>query len=875
MVSDPPADQRPTWECIDAAFQSALKQDPGQRRDWVSTNFHSQPKLRDAVLGLLADEKASDVLFKQVLNARDEIAGSLLDDQQGDNQAGSLSGSMIGPYRLDALIAIGGMGAVYRAMRMDGQFEQTVAIKILPGWATDPQTIERLIAERQILANLQHPNITRLLDGGQTADGFPYLVLEFIHGQNIAEYIEHKVPTLTQRLELFERIADAIHYAHQNLVIHRDIKPANILVDQAGNPQVLDFGIAKLLDIGVHNGPLTTDGFTPMTPEYASPEQRSGKQVTTASDIYQLGLLLFNLLAGFSTNRDADTTTRPSTVVLQEKESGSLPQGVEPARFARQLKGDLDTIVLKALRENPQDRYLSAADMADDVRHHLHGEAIEARPESWWATTKRVSRNYPVAVSLVATLVSVVIIWATSLFFYSQELERQRDEASHQALRANQVKDVLIEIFHRTDPMEAATIGGKTTSVWDSLDVAAEQAREQLLNEPDIQAELFATLAELYRDAGMLDKARVLQGDAVGLLEGLGPGYEVQLASYRADYASILNTTDGWLLLQDSLNAIPGFVKQNPAAAIGILLDAAHLKESIGESGQALGYFRQARDIFQSEGMFDPSLQVELFAGEAKALIGEGRLQQADELLQQALQQGEVHFGPQHRRLAIVLNGLDKLNRKRGNYDQAIVYGERLVRVLEAGSASSNDSLLVAKNNLALAYGGAGQFGQEQEIHREIIAIKRSLSAPLGYETLGISLKNLASSLHRSGDYEEALEVLAESKRLMQENLPENNVYQAFPHFTAALIYIDSGQPKAAEKESKSALAILEPALGEQHFQVQLTRCVLAEAWRVQGRSAEARIMAVPALQGMLTASATIPTRYINRCRNTVAELSS
>ncbi len=860
------------WARIDTAFKAALAQQPEQRQDWVKNQYAKQPEICNAVLALLVDEKASKGLFNDAFNARDQVADALLNDPVQGQQVGNLVGSLIGQYRLEELIASGGMGAVYRAERADGEFEQTVAIKILPGWATDPQTIARLKAERQILANLQHPNITALLDGGQTTDGIPYLVLEFIHGEIISEYVKQTEFTLENRLRLFENVADAIHYAHQNLVIHRDIKPTNILVDKAGNPKLLDFGIAKLLDMGMQNGPSTEDGFTPMTPEYASPEQRAGQLVTTASDIYQLGILLFHLLTGFHLGRGADTATRPSTAVLELGEHNSLPSGVTPAHFAHKLKGDLDTIVLKAMRENPQERYSSAADMAADIRRHLNGEAIEARPETWWAATRRLSRNHPVATSLTAALFAVVIIWASSMFFYAQELKVQRDKASHQALRANQVKGVLIDIFRRSDPLEDDTIGGKTTTVWDSLDAATAEAYSKLADVPDIQAELFTTLAVLYRNAGMMDKARALQYEAVGLLESLGPDYAVTLAIYRADYASILNVVDGWAILQESLRAVPGFSDSDPIAAISILLDAAHLKESIGEFTQALKYFRQAADIFQLNEINNPSQQIELLAGEAKALIGLGQLNEAEELLLQALKQGEAQFGSEHRRLAIVFNGLDKLNRKRGNYEQAIVYSLRLVSLMEADSNSTNDSLLMAKNNLALSYGGAKQVVQEQQIQREIIALKRNISGGVGDETLGFSLQNLASSLHRSGDYLEALEVLTEAAELLKRHLPADSIYQAYPHFTAALIYTDNYQPQLAKQEAQTVLSILEPILGDQHYQVNLTRCVLAEAYRKLGKLSDARMLAEPALQAMLSSTTNTP-RYTERCRATVEAL--
>jgi len=882
LGSDGPTDSRGgTWSQVDLAFQAALEQPSEQRIAWVNEKFAAQPELRDAVLSLLADEQRSQAMFESAINERDRIAREVLEGDDGLEQVGNLVGSMIGPYRLEQLLATGGMGAVYRAERADGQFEQTVAIKILPGWATDPQTIARLKAERQILAGLQHPGITKLLDGGETPDGFPYLVTEFIDGPSITEYVKQSMPLIKHRLELFAKVADAIHYAHRKLVIHRDIKPANILVDKAGRPHLLDFGIAKLLEGGAHEMTFmqTATGFTPMTPEYASPEQRSGKEVTTASDIYQLGLLLFHLLTGSRVSKNANSragsATRPSTAVLTGTQLDGLPNDVEPGRLARKLRGDLDTIVLKALRVDPEERYSSAAEMAADIRRYLKGEAIEARPETLWSATKRLSRHYPLAASLTVSLVMVLVISATSLFFYAQELTVQRDEATRQASRATHVKNVLIDIFRRSDPLEADTIGGKTASVWDSLDAATTETREQLSGEPEIQAELFVTLAGLYRYAGELDKARKLQLEALTTYQSLGPGFELEIAVNLAEYAGYLgqnNYAEALPLMEEAIRLMPALAANHPAAAASILLDAGNLESYVGEFDNALTYFRSAGELLKTNQIDDPSLQIEVLVGEADVLISKDELALAETILIQALKLGELHFGPDHRRLTDTLSALAALNRRLGNFDKTIVYNQRVVELMELDSATTYDSLLSSKNNLALAYGAAGKFTEEQRILNEVIETRRDLSGPEGNVDLAISIKNLASSLHMSGDFEQALQAADEARELIEIHFPPASPFQALAHFTSTLIYLDTDRPLLAETEALATLSILEPALGEQHFQVQVTRCVLAEAYRIQGRLIESRKLAEPAMQGILGAG-TKTQVYIDRCRDTLAEL--
>ena len=878
----PTGNEGDDWAQIDTAFQAALEQNADQRIEWVNTQLATQTKIRDAVLSLLADEKPSEALFESAFNERDRIAREVIAGEDGTDQAGNLVGSMIGPYRLKELLATGGMGAVYRAERADGQFEQTVAIKILPGWATDAQTIARLKAERQILAELQHPNITRLLDGGETGDGFPYLVTEFIDGEPITEYVRQSLPRIKHRLELFAKVADTVHYAHKNLVIHRDIKPSNIMVDKSGRPHLLDFGIAKLLEAGAHEMTFaqTATGFTPMTPEYASPEQRTGKEVTTASDIYQLGLLLYNLVTGSPPARDglssAGSVTRPSTAVLSTESAKKLPGEVSGPRLSRKLKGDLDTIVLKALRQDPDERYASAAEMAADVRRHLQGEAIEARPETLWSATKRLSSHYPFAAVLTASLAVLLLVWATSMYFYAQELEVQRDEATRQASRATHVKDVLIDIFRRSDPLQADTIGGKSASVWDSLDAATNEARAQLADEPEIQAELFATLASLFTYAGEPLKSIALQSETVEIYQSLGPGYETELAINRAEYARNLGRgsfDEARPIMDKALASLPVIIKKKPLAAISILLDAANMERLVGNHKKTLGYLAQALNILDVNGIKDPRLRIEVLSTEADVLIDQDELSRAEALLVQTLELGEQHFGANHRILTGTLASLAALERRRGNTGKDIAYALRVVELLEDDSATTYLSLLSAKNNLAIAYGTAGRYLDEQQRLRELIAIQRKVDGPEGSVDLAIEVKNLASSLHLSGDFEEALETLAEATVLFETHFPSNSPYQALPHFTRALIYLDSNQPAdQAETEVKATLSILEPALGDNHFQVHVTRCVIAETYRRQGRIDEAQALAEPAMQGIL-ASGTKTQVYIDRCQQTLTAL--
>ncbi|NNM31416.1 MAG: serine/threonine protein kinase, partial [Gemmatimonadetes bacterium] len=400
------------WSEIDEVFQEALELDPDAWDAFLAQRCPDDPHVLEAVRALLqADRRATSFLDSSAeALAPDDFAEAVREGKAGRDRVGD----RVGAFRVDRLLGRGGMGGVYLAERADGAFEQTVAIKLLRPGLDTRDFVGRLLAERRILSSLEHPNIARLLDGGSTDRGLPYLVLEYVDGIPITEYCRRHGCTIDQRLELFIQVARAVQYAHSNLVVHRDIKPSNILVTDEGRVKLLDFGIAKLLgpDGGRPEGPLTRTGLRPLTPDYASPEQIKGEPVTTASDVYQLGVLLYRLLTGAPPYRVAATggtlesaisTVRPrppsDAVVATAKEaghSGSSPRS--PSRLRKRLRGDLDTIVLKALRKEPARRYATALEMADDVRRHLDGRPITARRESrLYRTGKFLRRNAWVA----------------------------------------------------------------------------------------------------------------------------------------------------------------------------------------------------------------------------------------------------------------------------------------------------------------------------------------------------------------------------------------------------------------------------------------------------------------------------------------------
>jgi serine/threonine protein kinase/tetratricopeptide (TPR) repeat protein len=436
------------WQRAKQVLDEAIAVESGERASVLDRACDGDPELRREVESLLsAHEQAGSTFLK--------TAAVGLKAPSSPSRAGL----RIGVYQIIKEIGHGGMGEVYRAARADGQYTKEVAIKLVRGGFDSRFVLERFLTERQILASLDHPNIARLLDGGSTDDGVPYLVMELIEGTPLDEHCDNNRLNVTERLKLFVQVCSAVQYAHQRLVIHRDIKPGNILVTKEGVPKLLDFGIAKILD--------PTDGSKttldrPFTPEYASPEQIRGEPITTASDVYSLGVVLYQLLTGRSPYPGKTSTAhelaraicetdpgRPSSVVIRQliARSGetrpapslseiSAPREGSPARLRRRLAGDLDNIVLKALRKEPQFRYSSVEQLALDIRAHLDGRPVAATKGSWsYRARKFVVRN-KVGVAASAA-VALAIATGVGLTVREARIARHQAEiASIQKARA-------------------------------------------------------------------------------------------------------------------------------------------------------------------------------------------------------------------------------------------------------------------------------------------------------------------------------------------------------------------------------------------------------------------------------------------------------
>ncbi len=543
-----------TWTRISPLLDLALDRPTSELPAWLETLSREQPDAAPLIRQLLDRQAAIET--DDFLTSLPQIRGPLPADEDRSSTTVHAPGRRVGVYVLESQLGRGGMGTVWRARRDDGLLNRTVALKLPIAGPFQQDFIERFARERDILATLAHPNIARLYDAGITEDGQPYLAMEYVEGLPLATYCSEQRAGIAQRLALFTQILEAVKYAHSRLILHRDIKPSNILVTAAGKACLLDFGIAKLINVG-NQGTLELTQFAgrPLTPIYASPEQIAGAALTVASDVYSLGVLLYELLSGerpYRLSRNSVAAleeailradaVRPSQAIRDPKITGAIG-GLSVAKLRRALSGDLDNIILKALKKDPAQRYPTVDAFADDLQRHLSGLPVRARPDSaLYRLGKFVARQrYAVGGTVV---VALALVAATILSVRQARIAREQAAiAGREATRAQAVQDFLLDIFRTNTHLQRDALKARQTTAREMLDIGAARVGERLKDTPEVAAEVLMTLGDMYTQMGLDSEASRLRLQRIAALKrAQGPASE-DLADALLDYVVDISAT--------------------------------------------------------------------------------------------------------------------------------------------------------------------------------------------------------------------------------------------------------------------------------------------------------------------------------------------
>jgi eukaryotic-like serine/threonine-protein kinase len=705
------------WLRIKPILDHTLDLDPADRSRYVQSACEGDEDLEREIGQYLALEP----------ELGDFITDPVVDLHEWSLDAADLIGCAVGPYIIREEIGRGGIGIVYLAERSDGEFDRRVAVKVLKRGLETEELVRRFHLERRILARLEHPNIASLLDAGSLPDGRPYLVMQFVDGEPIDRWCLTRELSIEARIELFLAVCDAVQFAHQRLVIHRDLKPGNILVTPDGLPKLLDFGIARLVD-PTHLHLASIYPLRMMTLEYASPEQVAGGAVTTASDVYSLGVLLFHLLTGRSPYRTPSgdrsglerevrlaSPPRLETSVAPSDETAAV-SGITLHQLKRRLRGDLETIVTKALQKEAERRYGSPEQLADDLRRHLGGLPVLARPDSLGYRVGKFIRRHKIAVTAAALAFGLVGTFGAVTYSSLQVSDRERQ-------KSERVRDFLVEIFEKADPGKAR---GEAITARDLLDQGIARIDEHLRDDPEALAELLETLGRVRRNLGNLESSRVLLQRALELNVGIhgNPSRPVTRTKHNLGLTLIkLGRLD---------------------EAEALIANALASQRALGSTDSDPEYLKGLNNL---GGIYE----------------NRGNFVEAERILAEVVTQ-KRRAGVDPLEVASSLNNLARARYNLQDYDGAEpLYRESLeIRVAHFGVEKPSPEVARAMNNLAALLEDVGKVEEASGLYEQALEMRRQLF-PDGHREVVVSLNNLALLRQKQGRLEEAARLLAEA----------------------------------------------------------------------------------------------------------------
>lgn len=779
------------WRRIEEIFRATIDRPEPERDAYLTRVCDGDEDLRREVRSLLTRDTAEDFI-------RDPIASAALAFTAKSKD--HLTGERIGPYRVTQLIGRGGMGDVYEADRDDEHFQQQVAIKIIKRGMDMDFVRDRFLRERQILASLDHPHIARLFDGGATQDGLPYFVMEFVAGDPITTYCRRHQLSVNKKLKLFLKICSAVQHAHQNLVVHRDLKPSNILITEDGAPKLLDFGIAKLLSPDVSQAHTRTEtALRLMTPEYASPEQARGQAVATTTDVYSLGVVLYELLTGrrpqeFKTYSPAEIERAIWETEIEEPSKAVGRMTGADARLSRQLAGDLDNILLMAMRKEPERRYQSVEQFSEDIRRHLAGMPVVARKDTFGYRAGKLVRRHKAGASILALL----IILAVAMTVQAARIARERDRANQSAAIAEAVTQSLVSVFEFADPGKSR---GNAITAKELLDQGAEKVVRELKDQPRVQAKLMDTIGGLYQSIGVYDRAQPLLEEALKL----------RRQTLGAEHAHVATSLHHLAEL--------AFEKGDHAGSETLYREALALRRKL------LG--TEHPDVAGS------------MNGLGQVLLVRGNPTEAEPLLREALALRRRRLGPEHKDVAESLNGLGSLSSKQGKFAEAAEFYRQALVLYRQLYGAEHPYVASSLNNRAAMLHELGDYNGAEPLFREALALQRKL---LGAEHPAVisSLANLASLLHDKRDYAEAEPLYRQALALRRKLFGENHPNLTITMNNLAALLKDKGDYAAAETLYRQTLVLRRKLFGETHPETATTIGNLGDVYFDKGQYNEA-----------------------------------
>jgi serine/threonine protein kinase len=854
------------WQKIETLFETALAHAPDARAAYLSQTCDGDQALRAEVESLIESHEKANLFFRSPV-FKDGLKVFI------DGAKDAMAGARIGPYKIIREIGRGGMGTVFLASRADEQYESRVAIKLIKRGMDTDEILSRFRKERQILANLAHPNIARLLDGGMTSESLPYFVMEYIEGRPIDEYCEERCLSIEERLRLFLSACSAVSYAHQHLVIHRDLKPINIIVTREGVPKLLDFGIAKVLRASPHQTTeVTARMMRVMTPEYASPEQIRGERITTATDIYSLGVILYELLTGHRPSRLKDHGHSKAAGAVREEEP--LKPSIAVNRFnvlARRrdstpsltntpeeflgatrdshvekprsrLRGDLDNIVRMAMRKDSQRRYSSVEQFSEDIRRYLEGLPVIARKDTFSYRAAKFIKRHRVGVAaaclIFLTLLGGIIAttWQARKAREQARIANAKSEEAQKALaKAAKINTFLQSVFSYANPQWFGRAGGKQDmSAMELMRDIEKRIDTEFATDPEVRADLHQQIGDTYRTQRLLIDAE----------RNLREALRLRLELYGEDNAKVAET----LYILSGVRFLQGDIKEHErllTQALGIqrrhpddgnnlpymMVDyAALLANYRGDYQRALALELEALSLFRQRYGDDHYMVAATQALLHDLYLGLGDYRQAETYLQGALNR------PQDGYLTLRLLELAELQIIKGDYQAA----ENLIK--QALTQQSNEeATAVFTMRLYATQSFLAQYQSDYaraKTYREKALALAAKNSPFYYRCV----ISLAQSLNKLGQPSRAEPLTREAIEALQKSpYAENEIVQALFDDTLGESLAEQRRFAEAETLLLAAYQTEKARLLPQQVDFTATRQHLAILYRAWGKADEAK----------------------------------
>lgn len=756
----------------------------------------------------------------------------------------------VGPYRLIREIGQGGMGSVWLAERADGVYEQEVAVKFMHATCMHDEYRTRFDTERRILARLNHPNIARIYDGGVSENDQPFLVMEYVDAATVVDHCNAKNLDVDQRLRLFLTICDAVGFAHQNLIVHRDLKPSNILVTDSGGVKLLDFGIAKMLsddDAGDDGMPVTRAlGGVLVTPEYAAPEQVKGEAVTTATDVYSLGVVLYELLtrerpyditsrtpSGIEETICRTVPVRPSTAVKQK--SAGTTDDETPLRTARQLRGDLDTIILKALSKEPERRYAGAAQLADDLRRHLSGLPVEARPDSPFYRIRKFVRRHTLPVSAAAVVIIALIVGLVVSITQTRVANAARE-------RADVVNEFLREMLASADPYA----DGPDVRVADLLERAGAMLPTRFADRPDLEGPLRYTLGTSYMELGMYDEAKEHLGHALELVRDHRDGdlYVDALATLGSLHRRLGDYHVADSMMTDALER--DIARYGPRhRRVGIRYgELGAIKWESGDYEGADEFFTRSLDIHQATDTPD-SLNVAVALAHIAVLrADQGRTAEAEGLYRRSLAIQRVAYGDLSPEIPQLLSHIAIIRDDLEDYDEAHQLHTQALELYRRIRGERHPDVAYAMSNLASVETQLGNFERADSLQRAAIDINIEVYGE-DHTVVGILYNNMGARLKAEGNLDRALDSYQRAVATWRAGLPPGHPYLGYGLHNLGTTLLALNRDHEALPILKEAYDLRVALLDEDNPERAATSSVYGEALARSGNIAQAESLIV------------------------------